>query len=197
MPLCAAASLQPRFPASDAALPRRRGEARQERVRRSEQLAETDRNGKLARPRRAARQLGVERKNKLTRAADGKRRRHRREARRCRNSTRRTFVDARASSAAARSTATAPAFGKRKAALYATCFVNYNKPDTGMAARAVLAQNGVETEVVYPGCCGMPHLEQGDLAARGRAMRAKVSRGTACPDRRGLRHRRADRRPAG
>jgi len=32
----------------------------------------------------------------------------------------------------------APAFGKRKAALYATCFVNYNKPDTGMDARAVL-----------------------------------------------------------
>jgi len=32
----------------------------------------------------------------------------------------------------------APAFGKRKAALYATCFVNYNKPETGMDARAVL-----------------------------------------------------------
>ena len=43
----------------------------------------------------------------------------------------------------------APAFG-RKAVLYATCFVNYNNPGIGMAARAVLAQNGVETEVVYP-----------------------------------------------
>src|SRR5262249_31569108 len=32
----------------------------------------------------------------------------------------------------------APAHGKRKAALYATCFVNYNKPATGLAARAVL-----------------------------------------------------------
>jgi glycerol-3-phosphate dehydrogenase subunit C len=58
---------------------------------------------------------------------------------------------------------TAPAFG-RKAVLYATCFVNYNNPDIGMAARAVLAKNGVETEVVYPGCCGMPKLEHGDLA---------------------------------
>ena len=48
--------------------------------------------------------------------------------------------------------------------LYATCFVNYNNPVIGMAARAVLAQNGVETEVVYPACCGMPQLEQGDLA---------------------------------
>jgi glycerol-3-phosphate dehydrogenase subunit C len=57
----------------------------------------------------------------------------------------------------------APGFG-RKAVLYATCFVNYNNPDIGMAARAVLAKNGVETEVVYPGCCGMPKLEHGDIA---------------------------------
>src|SRR5258707_3284919 len=40
----------------------------------------------------------------------------------------------------------APAFGKRKAALYATCFVNYNKPTTGLAARAVLNHMGVETK---------------------------------------------------
>lgn len=57
----------------------------------------------------------------------------------------------------------APAFG-RKAVLYATCFVNYNNPDIGDATRAVLARNGVETEIVYPSCCGMPQLEQGDLA---------------------------------
>jgi glycerol-3-phosphate dehydrogenase subunit C len=58
----------------------------------------------------------------------------------------------------------APAFGKRKAALYATCFVNYNKPETGMDARAVLNHIGVETRVVYPGCCGMPFLEQAELS---------------------------------
>ena len=58
----------------------------------------------------------------------------------------------------------APAHG-RKAVLYATCFVNYNSPAIGAAARRVLAHNGVETEVVYPRCCGMPQLEQGDLAA--------------------------------
>jgi glycerol-3-phosphate dehydrogenase subunit C len=57
----------------------------------------------------------------------------------------------------------APAFGKRKCALYATCFVNYNKPDTGMDARAVLNHLGVETKVAYPGCCGMPFLEQAEL----------------------------------
>lgn len=56
----------------------------------------------------------------------------------------------------------APAFG-RKVALYATCFVNYNNPSTGMAARAVLAKNGVETLVSYPACCGMPQFERGDL----------------------------------
>ncbi|MBO0736744.1 MAG: glycerol-3-phosphate dehydrogenase, partial [Alphaproteobacteria bacterium] len=58
----------------------------------------------------------------------------------------------------------APAYG-RKAVLYATCFVNYNNPSIGEATRAVLARNGVETEVLYPRCCGMPQLEQGDLAA--------------------------------
>ncbi len=58
---------------------------------------------------------------------------------------------------------TAPAAGKRKAAIFATCFVNYNKPHTGMAARAVLNHIGVETKVAYPGCCGMPFLEQAEL----------------------------------
>jgi len=56
----------------------------------------------------------------------------------------------------------APAHG-RKAAIYATCFNNYNDTDVGVAARAVLARNGVETEVVHPHCCGMPMLEQGNL----------------------------------
>ena len=64
----------------------------------------------------------------------------------------------------------APAFG-RKAVLYATCFVNYNNPDIGLAARAVLAKNGVETEVVYPACCGMPRLEQGEVAKAAEAAR--------------------------
>ena len=32
------------------------------------------------------------------------------------------------------------------------------------AAKAVLEKNGVQTEVVYPKCCGMPQLEYGDLA---------------------------------
>ena len=57
----------------------------------------------------------------------------------------------------------APAYG-RKAVIYATCFSEFNNADIGVAARAVLAKNGVETEVVYPACCGMPQMEHGDLA---------------------------------
>src|SRR3546814_13248717 len=56
-----------------------------------------------------------------------------------------------------------PGFG-RKALLYATCFANYNSPSIGIAARRVLARNGVETEVVYPACCGMPQFENGNIA---------------------------------
>ena len=59
--------------------------------------------------------------------------------------------------------AAGPAKG-RKAALYATCFVNYNNPGIGTSAQAVLAHNGVETKVVYPRCCGMPQLEHGEIA---------------------------------
>ena len=70
----------------------------------------------------------------------------------------------------------APAFG-RKAVIYATCFANYNNPKIGMAALKVLARNGVECEVVYPGCCGMPQLEHGALAQvaeRGRTVAAAL-----------------------
>ncbi len=64
----------------------------------------------------------------------------------------------------------AAAYG-RKAVIYATCYGNYNDPKIGLATRKVLAHNGVETEVVYPGCCGMPLLEQGNIAAVAKAAR--------------------------
>ena len=60
----------------------------------------------------------------------------------------------------------APAFG-RKVIIFSTCFVNYNNPRICELFRKVLALNGVESEVVYPGCCGMPQLERGDLGAVG------------------------------
>ena len=51
----------------------------------------------------------------------------------------------------------------RKVVIYTTCFVNFNKKDTGVAALKVLKKNGVEVQEAYPGCCGMPFLEQADL----------------------------------
>ena len=41
--------------------------------------------------------------------------------------------------------------------------MNYNKKNTGVAALKVLKKNGVEVQEAYPGCCGMPFLEQADL----------------------------------
>ena len=70
----------------------------------------------------------------------------------------------------------APAFG-RKAVLYATCFGDYNNPHVGTDLIAVLARNGVETEVAQPRCCGMPLLEQGriaDVAANARVVTAEL-----------------------
>ena len=51
----------------------------------------------------------------------------------------------------------------RKVVIYSTCFVNFNKQNTGVAALKVLKRNGVEVQHAYPGCCGMPFLEQADL----------------------------------
>ncbi|MGE0652799.1 MAG: heterodisulfide reductase-related iron-sulfur binding cluster [Alphaproteobacteria bacterium] len=125
------------------------------------QLTETDRNGKLASVAAPLVNWGSKLGNGMTRplmeSAAGV----------DRNAALpefhgKTFV-ARARSEPAPANREAPAFG-RKAVLYATCFVNYNNPDIGAAARAVLARNGVETEVSYAGCCGMPKLEHGDLA---------------------------------
>ena len=50
----------------------------------------------------------------------------------------------------------------RKVVIYSTCFVNFNKKNTGEAALKVLHHNNVEVEHSYVGCCGMPYLEQAD-----------------------------------
>jgi glycerol-3-phosphate dehydrogenase subunit C len=68
-----------------------------------------------------------------------------------------------------------PAFGRRKVAIYATCFVEYNQPDVAVAAARVLALQGVDARLVYPECCGMPQLEAGnlvDVAARAQRVAA-------------------------
>jgi glycerol-3-phosphate dehydrogenase subunit C len=122
------------------------------------QLAQTDRNGRLASLAAAAANWATSSANKTVRSvleyATGID--HEAELPRYCGKT----LEAQSSGTAPEVDRTAPAFG-RKAVLYATCFTNYNDPAVGTAARAVLARNGVETEVVYPHCCGMPKLEQG------------------------------------
>ncbi|MFO1060179.1 MAG: heterodisulfide reductase-related iron-sulfur binding cluster [Dongiaceae bacterium] len=126
------------------------------------QLARTDRNGRLAGMVAPLANWATDTANGLTRPAMEKVADIHREAALPKFHGR-SFT-ARARGAAPEVNRAAPAFG-RKAVLYATCFVNYNNPRIGEATRAVLARNGVETEVAYPGCCGMPQLEQGDCAA--------------------------------
>jgi len=125
------------------------------------QLSETDRNGKLAGALAPVVNWGSDTHNNITRPIVEK----------VAGIDRRAYLPKfhgrtfamRAKSAPPARDAAAPA-GARKAAIFATCFVNYNNPRIGEALLAVLAKNGVETDVVYPGCCGMPLMERGDLA---------------------------------
>jgi glycerol-3-phosphate dehydrogenase subunit C len=125
------------------------------------QLTETDRNGRVAGRMAGLANWASDTKNHLTRPLLERTMDVHREAALPKFHGR-TFA-LRARSEVPEVNREAPAYG-RKAVLYATCFTNYNDPDIGLAARAVLAKNGVETEVVYPACCGMPQLEQGEIA---------------------------------
>ncbi len=123
-------------------------------------LSETDRNGKLAGMVAPLANWAGETGNRLTRPAMEKALGVHRDAHlpkfHGKSFSRRAHTETPARAA------DAPAFA-RKAALYATCFVNYNNPDIGMAALGVLAKNGVDAKVVYPRCCGMPQLERGEI----------------------------------
>ncbi len=125
------------------------------------ELGKTDRNGELAKFIAPLANWASDRKNTLTRPVMEKVVDIDRKAD-LPKYTGRTFA-MRARKSPPTVDTSAPAMG-RKAVLYATCFVNYNTPSIGEAAQAVLARNGVETEVVYPQCCGMPQFEAGDLA---------------------------------
>ncbi|MEZ5668109.1 MAG: heterodisulfide reductase-related iron-sulfur binding cluster [Alphaproteobacteria bacterium] len=126
-----------------------------------ERLTETDRNGKLAGMAPGLANWASKRGNGLTRPLMEKVAGVHRDAALPKYHGKTLVARAKANPPAVN--AAAPAHG-RKAVLYATCFCNYNNPDIGTAAQAVLARNGIETEVVYPACCGMPQLEHGDIA---------------------------------
>lgn len=137
-----------------------------------DQLSQTDRNGKLAGLAAPIANWASDRKNGFIRGLMEKVADIHRDAELPKFHAK-TFV-ARAKSEAPAINKAAPAYAaKRKAAIYATCFTNYNNPDIGVAAQKILAHNGVDLRVEYPGCCGMPRLEQGDLddvAAKARAV---------------------------
>jgi glycerol-3-phosphate dehydrogenase subunit C len=134
----------------------------------SAQISKTDRNGKLAGLAPGLANWASDTANALTRPVMEAALGVHREASLPRFHGK-TFA-LRAKQSAPEVDARAPAHG-RKAVLYATCFVNYNNPGIGEASRFVLARNGVETQVVYPGCCGMPQLERGDIAKTAEAAR--------------------------
>ena len=126
-----------------------------------EQLGETDRNGKLAKPVAPLINLATSRKAKPIRAAM--------------EAVAGIDRDAELPKWSSKTPAElyrhppppnpeGPAFGKRKAVIYTTCFANYNETGTATDAMSVLLHQGVETKFVYPVCCGMPQLEAGDLA---------------------------------
>ena len=50
-----------------------------------------------------------------------------------------------------------------KAALFYTCYLNYNAPHIGRAVVLTLEVSGVNLYVPEQVCCGMPHLDSGNL----------------------------------
>ncbi|MGH0034858.1 MAG: heterodisulfide reductase-related iron-sulfur binding cluster [Myxococcota bacterium] len=61
-----------------------------------------------------------------------------------------------------------------QAVLFTTCSVNFNDPETGRAAVEVMERSGIRVDVAYPGCCGMPSTDTGDLDAMRRAASRNV-----------------------
>ena len=79
---------------------------------------------------------------------------------------------------AAKSATTVVTNGERtpgKAAIFSTCYVNYNEPGIGHDLLRVLEHNAVPYVIVdKESCCGMPKLELGDLDAVARHKAANM-----------------------
>lgn len=124
------------------------------------QLIQTERNGRMAGRMSGLANWVSDRNNKLTRPVMEKVAGIHRDAALPKYvPSSKTFV-AQAENSPPEINTDALAYG-REAVIYATCFVNYNRPDTGVLAQRILAKNGVLTTALHPHCCGMPQLEQG------------------------------------
>jgi glycerol-3-phosphate dehydrogenase subunit C len=58
-----------------------------------------------------------------------------------------------------------PPAPSRQVALFFSCSVNYNEPQVGRDAVAVLEKNGCRVTCPEQVCCGMPYLDGGDVAS--------------------------------
>ena len=65
--------------------------------------------------------------------------------------------------------------GAHKVVLFATCFVNWNKPQIGQAAFRVLRHNDCQVAAPALRCCGMPALDGGDVKGAIAAARENVT----------------------
>jgi Fe-S oxidoreductase len=63
-----------------------------------------------------------------------------------------------------------------RVALFYSCSVDYNEPQVGRAAVRVLEHNGFEVVCPEQSCCGMPHMDAGDLSSAEAAARKNVAR---------------------
>jgi Fe-S oxidoreductase len=73
-----------------------------------------------------------------------------------------------------RATATGSAERARPVVLFHSCVVNYNEPQVGRDAVAVLERNGCVVSSPDQVCCGMPYLDGGDIDAAVRNARRNV-----------------------
>jgi Fe-S oxidoreductase len=67
-----------------------------------------------------------------------------------------------------------PAQVRRPIVFFHTCVVNYNEPQVGRDAVAVLEKNGCAVASPDQVCCGMPYLDGGDIDAAVRNARRNV-----------------------
>lgn len=66
--------------------------------------------------------------------------------------------------------------GEHRVVLFATCFVNWNRPAVGRAAYEVLVHNRCRVACPELNCCGMPALDGGDVEFAKKQARTNVLR---------------------
>jgi Fe-S oxidoreductase len=139
---------------------------------RDNQLAATDRNGKLATIPVVVQMVNAAEKSKALRALGEKMIGVHRDA----------WVPEYASKKLRPNLKPSPSFADRrgertpgKVAIFATCYVNYNEPAIGHDLARILEHNEIPYVIAEDeACCGMPRFEQGDLEAVEKLVRKNI-----------------------